>query len=61
MMYMTGCIVPVQVTLATNYYGPFLLTQLLLEDLKKNAPARIVNQGSPMEQFSGGIPWEDLK
>lgn len=50
-----------QVTLGTNYYGPLLLTHLLLDNLKANAPARIVNQGSPMEQLSGGIPWDDLK
>jgi NAD(P)-dependent dehydrogenase (short-subunit alcohol dehydrogenase family) len=50
-----------EVTLGTNYYGHLLLTELLLDKLKENAPARIVNQGSPMEQLSGGIPWEDLK
>ena len=32
-----------QVTLGTNYFGPLLLTQLLLDNLKANAPARIVN------------------
>jgi NAD(P)-dependent dehydrogenase (short-subunit alcohol dehydrogenase family) len=27
-------------TIASNYFGAFWLTQLLLEDLKANAPAR---------------------
>ncbi|CAL8465705.1 g5241 [Coccomyxa elongata] len=50
-----------EVTLGTNYFGPLLLTQLLLPILKENAPARIVNQGSPIEQLSGGVYWDDLK
>ncbi len=29
-------------TLATNYYGPFLLTHLLIDLLKKSTPSRIV-------------------
>ena len=50
-----------QVTLGTNYFGHLLLTELLMEKLKENAPARIVNQGSPIEQLSGGVYWDDLK
>ncbi|XP_030419834.1 retinol dehydrogenase 13-like isoform X1 [Gopherus evgoodei] len=33
-------------TFATNYLGPFLLTNLLLETMKGSAPARIVNISS---------------
>ncbi|CAK0731701.1 hypothetical protein CVIRNUC_000031 [Coccomyxa viridis] len=50
-----------EVTLGTNYFGPLLLTTLLLDTLKESAPARIVNQGSPIEQLSGGVYWDDLK
>ena len=32
----------IELTMATNHYGPFLLTHLLIDLLKKSAPARIV-------------------
>lgn len=32
----------IEFTMATNHYGPFLLTHLLIDLLKKSAPARIV-------------------
>lgn len=32
----------IELTMATNYYGPFLLTHLLINILKKTAPAKIV-------------------
>lgn len=32
----------IELTMATNHYGPFLLTHLLIDLLRKSAPARIV-------------------
>jgi retinol dehydrogenase 14 len=32
----------IELTMATNHYGPFLLTHLLIDLLKKSTPARIV-------------------
>lgn len=32
----------IELTMATNYYGPFLLTHLLINVIKKSAPAKIV-------------------
>lgn len=51
----------IEITLATNAYGPVLLTELLLPKLKESAPARVTNVGSPAEQFSLGVDWDDLK
>lgn len=36
----------IEYTMATNHYGPFLLTTLLMDFLKKSAPCRIVVVGS---------------
>jgi dehydrogenase/reductase SDR family member 12 len=36
----------IEVTFATNVLGPFLLTNLLLETLRRGAPSRIVNVSS---------------
>jgi len=42
-----------ELTFAVNYLAPFLLTLQLLETLKKNAPARIVNVASTA--LGGGL------
>ncbi|XP_037777904.1 retinol dehydrogenase 11-like [Penaeus monodon] len=49
-----------ELTMATNYYGHFLLTNLLLSLLKKSAPSRIVNVSSKMHEFCGKLDPEDL-
>jgi NAD(P)-dependent dehydrogenase (short-subunit alcohol dehydrogenase family) len=42
----------IEMNLATNYLGPFLLTQLLLDLLKENAPSRIINISSGIHKFA---------
>lgn len=49
-----------ETTWAINYLGPFLLTTLLLERLKRSAPARIVNVSSDTEAL-GHIDFDDLQ
>ncbi|PVD30017.1 hypothetical protein C0Q70_09278 [Pomacea canaliculata] len=45
---------------ATNHFGPFLLTNLLLELLKKSAPARVINVSSTVQSF-GKIEFDNLR
>jgi NAD(P)-dependent dehydrogenase (short-subunit alcohol dehydrogenase family) len=55
-----------EVTLATNVFGPFLLTNLLLDRLRASAPARVVNVGSRMHLPKSGMgaevhwDWDDV-
>ncbi|XP_050534204.1 retinol dehydrogenase 14-like [Daktulosphaira vitifoliae] len=41
-----------ELTMATNQYGPYLLTRLLLPLLKKSAPSRIVIVASELYRFA---------
>jgi NAD(P)-dependent dehydrogenase (short-subunit alcohol dehydrogenase family) len=50
----------IELTWALNHLAPFLLTELLLDRLKVNPPARIITTSS--DAHSGArIPWDDLK
>jgi NAD(P)-dependent dehydrogenase (short-subunit alcohol dehydrogenase family) len=49
------------VTFATNHLGPFLLTNLLLDLLKRSAPARVVVVSSDQHKRQRSIPWDDLE
>ncbi len=50
-----------EATFATNYLSPFLLTNLLLDHLKKSTSARIVNVASYTHSWVRSIPWDDLQ
>lgn len=42
----------IELTMATNHYGPFLLTHLLIDLLKKSAPSRIVIVASSLYRLA---------
>lgn len=48
-----------QVTLASNFFGPLYLTHLLLDTLKQSAPSRVVFESSMLEQW-GHVDWHDI-
>lgn len=50
----------IELTLATNVLAPFLLTNLLIELLKKSAPARIINVASHAHKWSK-LDFENLE
>uniref|UniRef100_A0A4W5NVQ0 Zgc:64106 n=1 Tax=Hucho hucho TaxID=62062 RepID=A0A4W5NVQ0_9TELE len=49
-----------EVSFATNHVGPFLLTNLLLDLLKRSAPARIVNVSS-VNHWRGVVDFSHFK
>lgn len=52
----------VEMTFATNHLGPFLLTELLTEQLVAAPQARIVNVASLAHRMAPtGIDWDDLE
>ena len=50
----------IELTLATNVIGPFLLTQLLTAELEHSAPSRIVNVSSG-GMYTQKLPADDLQ
>ena len=49
-----------ELTFSVNYLAPFLLTQQLLELLKKSAPSRIVNVASNAH-WNANVDWNNLQ
>ncbi|XP_064094237.1 retinol dehydrogenase 11-like isoform X2 [Macrobrachium nipponense] len=49
-----------ELTMATNHFGHFLLTNMLLDLLKKSAPSRVVNVSSIAHSFSKNFVVDDL-
>ncbi len=50
----------IELTFATNHLGPFLLTNLLLDLLRKGDNARIVTVSSAAHRFTGGFKLDEL-
>lgn len=50
----------IELTFATNYLGPYLLTRMLLERLQESSEGRIVNVASGIHRMVKILPLDDL-
>jgi len=51
-----------EMTFAVHYFGPFLLTSLLLDRILESAPARIINVSSRIHRLArNGMNFDDLQ
>jgi NAD(P)-dependent dehydrogenase (short-subunit alcohol dehydrogenase family) len=50
-----------EITVGTNHFGHYYLTQLLLDNLKAGAPSRVVWVTSPSESSTPDIDWDNLE
>lgn len=50
----------IELTFATNHLGPFLLTNLLLDQLRRGQDARVITVSSEGHRFSGAFRLDDL-
>jgi NAD(P)-dependent dehydrogenase (short-subunit alcohol dehydrogenase family) len=51
----------IELTLALNHLAPFLLTNLLLDLMRRSQPARIINVSSSGHHLSAGLRRDDLQ
>jgi NAD(P)-dependent dehydrogenase (short-subunit alcohol dehydrogenase family) len=49
-----------EMTMATNYLGPFLITHLFLDKLKDSAPSRILNVSSEAHKMVKTLEFDDI-
>jgi len=49
-----------EMTMATNFLGPFLITHLFLDKLKASAPSRIINISSDAHKMAKTLDFDDI-
>jgi retinol dehydrogenase-14 len=49
-----------EMTMATNFLGPFLITHLFLDKLKASAPSRVINISSDAHKMAKTLDFDDI-